>query len=179
VTNYQIDQLMKRIIQKDSAALEELYKNMSKPVYFYVLRLTGDQCIAEDVMQDTFVTLMRKSDLYREEGKGKSWIFTIAKNLTTDIQRKIKRVDSFDIYSETADGTDFTYQKDMEIETLRMLDILSEKEKDIVMLRLLSDMTLTEVAKELAIPSGTVFWTYNNAIKKMRKKFAGGDSDEK
>ncbi len=170
---------MKRIAKNDGEALEELYKIMSKPIYFYVLRLTGDACIAEDVMQETFVTLMKKSDLYKDKGKGKSWIFTVAKNLTIDIQRKQNRVDSLETISEAFKNEDFTSRKDTEITALKMLSVLSEKEKDIVMLRLLSGMTLTEVAKDLGIPQGTVFWTYNNAVKKMRKHFKGGiDSEE-
>ena len=60
VTNLQIDQLMKKISQKDSSALEALYKAMSKPIYFYVLHLTGNPHIAEDVMQDTFVIVLQK-----------------------------------------------------------------------------------------------------------------------
>ena len=175
VTNLQIDQLMKKISQKDSSALEALYKAMSKPIYFYVLHLTGNPHIAEDVMQDTFVIVLQKSHLYKEKGKGRSWLFTIAKNLTVDIQRKQNRIDSDEINPETVIDDDFAYRSDTGITALKMLDSLNSKEREIVMLRLLSDMTLTEVSAELNIPKGTVFWTYNNAIKKIKKQFAGGD----
>ena len=59
-----------------------------------------------------------------------------------------------------------------------MLDVLTPKEKNVVLLRLLCDMTLTEAAKELNIPRGTVFWLYNNAVRKMRNQFAGGNAHE-
>ena len=70
---------------------------------------------------------------------------------------------------------DFTVQADTGIDALHMMEGLSAREKNIVLLRLLGDMTLTEVASELNIPKGTVFWTYNNAVKKMRKQYTGGE----
>ena len=179
VTNHQIDQQMKKIASGDGAALEALYQAMHKPVYFYALRLTGDAGMAEDVMQETFVAVLRKAAAYRTEGKGKSWIFTIAKNLTVDMQRRQNHFTVLELPTELPDAEDFTAHSDSGIAALDMLRILNPKERNIVMLRLLSDMTLTEVAKELQIPAGTVFWTYNNAIRKMRKQFAGGEYDEK
>ena len=69
MTNHDIDRLMKRIALGDMAALEELYKNMSKPVYFYALRLTGSPEAAEDVMQDTFISVLKGSGNYKEKGE--------------------------------------------------------------------------------------------------------------
>ena len=170
---------MSRLQSGDGTALEELYKDMSKPVFFYALRLCGDYDAAEDVMQDTFVTLMRKSALYRAEEKGRAWIFTVARNLVVDMQRKRSRADDFTVVTAMPGADDFTIRSDTEIDALQMLDGLSPREKNIVLLRLLGDMTLTEVAAELNIPKGTVFWTYNNAVKKMRRQYTGGEQIEK
>ena len=175
MTNHQIDHLMSRIQSGDGTALEELYAGMHEPVFFYALRLCGNYAAAEDVMQDTFVTLMRKSSLYRAEEKGRAWIFTVARNLATDLQRRQSRTDLFDVLSEMPGADDFTVQTDTGIDALQMLEGLSAREKNIVLLRLLGDMTLTEVAAELNIPKGTVFWTYNNAVRKMRKQYMGGE----
>ncbi len=169
---------MQKIVSGDGAALEALYRQMHKPIYFYALRLTGDPCAAEDVMQETFVAVMRKASVYRAEGKGKAWLFTIAKNLTLDMLRRQNRVESFDVQPALPTAEDFTVRSDAGIAALQMLDVLSPKEKNIVLLRLLCDMTLTQIAKELDIPRGTVFWLYNNAVRKMRNQFAGGETHE-
>ena len=179
MTNHQIDHLMSRIQSGDGTALEELYEGMHKPVFFYALRLCGNYDAAQDVMQDTFVTLMRKSSLYRAEDKGRAWLFTVARNLVVDLQRRQSRMNDFEVLSESPGADDFTVQTDTGIDALRMLEGLSSREKNIVLLRLLGDMTLTEVASELNIPKGTVFWTYNNAVKKMRKQYTGGEQFEK
>ncbi len=178
MTNHDIDRLMKRIALGDMAALEELYKNMSKPVYFYALHLIGDPVAAEDVMQDTFVSVMRSSSSYRAEEKGKAWLFTIAKNRAADVAKRRAAAIPVQDVEDVADRRDFTVQSDIGISVTNLLNSLSERERDIVTLRLFGDMTLTQVSKELGIPKGTVFWTYSNAVKKLRKLYTGGENDE-
>jgi DNA-directed RNA polymerase specialized sigma24 family protein len=62
---------------------------------------------------------------------------------------------------ETSLDDDETY-----IELLRPLN---QKERDIVILRLTVGLTLTEISREMNLPKGSVFWTYNNAMKKLKK----------
>lgn len=178
MTNHEADKLIKETALGDKSALENLYKSMSKPVYFYVLRLVGDPDVAEDVMQDTFVSVMRSCASYDEREKGKSWIFTIAKNRAMDYLRRANKTVSLEEGEIYADGMTFTDETDSRLYALRLLEGLNKKERDIVTLRLFGDMTLTQVSKELGLPKGTVFWTYNNAIKKLRNSM-GGEKDEK
>lgn len=178
MTEHQIDLCMQNVACGDTAALEALYRQMHEPIYFYALRLTGDPAAAEDVMQETFVAVLRKASAYRAEGKGKAWLFTIAKNLSMDLLRKRSRAESFDVLPVLPTAEDFTVRTDAGIAALQMLDALTPKEKNVVLLRLLCDMTLTQVAKELDVPRGTVFWLYNNAVRKMRNQFAGGETHE-
>lgn len=58
--------------QGDTAAFETLYRQMRKPVYFYALHFCGDHALAEDVMQDTFVTVWGKSSSFTPRGDGRS-----------------------------------------------------------------------------------------------------------
>ncbi len=178
MANHDVDNLMKRIALGDLTALETLYGEMSRPVYFFALRLLGDPDAAEDVMQDTFVSVMRNSGSYKSDGKGKSWIFTIAKHKAADELRRKKAEPLEDAPESAAAAPDFSEKSDEKISALKMLDILDKKERDIVMLRLLGEMTLTQVAKELDMPKGTVFWSYNNAVKKLRNHFKGGENDD-
>ncbi len=174
MTDNEISGLMAEISCGNAAALEKLYKKMSKPVFFYAYRLLGDYDAAEDVMQDTFVSVLKNSKSYRESGMGRSWIFTIAKNKALDKIRKEKSLVLLDESNEPASECKEIERKESDESFLSMLSPLNEKEREIVILRLLSDMTLTEVASELGIPKGTVFWSYNNAIKKLKKHNSGG-----
>lgn len=179
MTNHEIDSLMKRIACGDIGALEALYKGMSKPVYFYVLRLVGNPDAAEDVMQDTFISVMSNCKNYRESEKGTSWIFTVARNKAIDYCRKKKNVIPLDVAESLPDTENPIEKAESQAAFLQMLSPLNDKERDIVMLRLLSDMTLTQVARELDMPKGSVFWVYNNAVKKLRKLHKGDSGNEK
>lgn len=179
MTNHEIDSLIKRIAQGDIGALEALYKGMSKPVYFYALRLVNSPEVAEDVMQDTFISIMRNCGSYKENGKGSSWIFTIARNKAVDYKRSNKETAPFDALESLADKADLIEKSDSDAAFMQMILPLNQKERDVVILRLLSDMTLTQIARELDLPKGSVFWTYNNAVKKLRKLHKGESGDEK
>ncbi len=179
MTNHEIDSLIKKIAQGDKGSLERLYKEMSKPVYFYAYRLVGIPEAAEDIMQETFLSVMRNCGDFKEKGKSSSWIFTIAKNKAIDYIRKNHQTVTLDGSYEFASSDCETDKIESELAFMQMLKPLSEKERDIVILRLLSDMTLTQTARELDLPKGSVFWTYNNAIKKLKKFYKGGFEDEK
>ncbi len=88
MTNHDIDHLITRIAQGDDGALEALYNGMKRPVYFYALQLSGSQNIAEDAMQDTFISIMSHCGSYQVKGNGRAWIMTITRNKVFDLLRK-------------------------------------------------------------------------------------------
>ena len=88
MTNHEIDRLLRRTAAGDKAAFAQLYEGFRMPVYYYALQLLGNQTLAEDVMQETFVSVLRGSSTYRHTGKASAWIFTIAKHKAIDLQRK-------------------------------------------------------------------------------------------
>ncbi|MDR1914414.1 MAG: sigma-70 family RNA polymerase sigma factor [Clostridiales bacterium] len=173
MTSHEIDVLIKKIAHGDIEALEHLYTGMKKPVYFYALRLSNNTDIAEDVMQDTFISIMSNSGSYIPKGKGSAWIFTIVKNKILDYQKKQKpsmQIDEQENLIDPSCQIENFINKNMFFE---MLTPLNKKERDIVILRILVGFTLTEAARELNLPKGSVFWTYNNAMKKLKKALKG------
>jgi RNA polymerase sigma-70 factor (ECF subfamily) len=174
VTSQEVDKLISKIAKGDIEALEYLYNGMKKPVYFYALRLSNDPEVAEDVMQDTFISIMRNSKSFSSKGKGSSWIFTIARNTTFNHLKKIKQTRPIEEVENLEDES-FRIDAFLENESvLHMMTPLNKKERDIVTLRVLIGFTLTEIARELNMPKGSVFWSYHNAMKKL-KSFLKGD----
>lgn len=76
---------------RDNEAFENLYNEMRKSVYYYALHFCNNYAIAEDVMQDTFITIWSKSSSFIPKGDGRSWILSIAKNKTLDAMKKLNR----------------------------------------------------------------------------------------
>lgn len=59
--------------------LEMVYINFAKPLYYYLLKLTGSVHTAEELVQETFYRAILSLDLY-ENGQVKSWLFKVARN---------------------------------------------------------------------------------------------------
>ena len=78
---------MKKQRQDD---LETVYLAYAKPLYFYLLKLTGSESVAEELVQETFYRATLSLDLY-EGGQVKSWLYRVARNTYMDEWRKRKR----------------------------------------------------------------------------------------
>ena len=70
------DGLILRIAEGDTAALEVLYRQTSASVYGFALSILRDPTAAEDVMQDTFVSVMQSASSYQPSGKPMAWLLT-------------------------------------------------------------------------------------------------------
>ena len=82
------DALILRIAQGDTAALEVLYRQTSSSIYGFALSILRDPTAAEDVMQDTFVSVMQSAPGYQPSGKPMAWLLTITRNLALMRLRK-------------------------------------------------------------------------------------------
>ena len=73
---------MTRLAKGQEAALEELYRRYSGPVYALLLRMLSSREEAEEILQDSFVQLYREASRYAPERGGvTAFLFTIARNL--------------------------------------------------------------------------------------------------
>ena len=116
-------------------------------------------------MQETFLAILRNGRNDRSDGKAADWIYTVARNKAMDMFRKegnelpLSQAEELEAVSSPFDGDAYP----------GMLSVLNEKERDIVILRVLCGFTLTEIARDKGMPKGSVFWSYNNAMKKLKK----------
>src|SRR5580692_5195210 len=72
------NEILERARSGDRAAGEFLYAALSKPVYTLIRRLVVQPAVAEDLLQDVFVELLRNLQLYRGEGSFAGWVRSIA-----------------------------------------------------------------------------------------------------
>src|SRR6266496_1443219 len=71
-------------------AFEILLSRHRKPVYNFVLRFVGDKETAEDLLQETFMRVIKGADAYKRQAKFTTWLYTIARNLCVDQTRRRK-----------------------------------------------------------------------------------------
>lgn len=80
-----------RISGGDAAALEQLYDRYAATVYRMAVRIVKNQELAEDVVQEVFWRVWRRSGSFsRERGKVAQWLFGIAHNMCIDELRRMR-----------------------------------------------------------------------------------------
>nr|WP_318540559.1 sigma-70 family RNA polymerase sigma factor [Terribacillus saccharophilus] len=78
--------------QGDKQALETLYDKYEKLIYSFSFRMTQQQEIAEEAVQEVFLKLWTKRDIYSEQkGKFSSWLLTVTRHTCIDLIRKKQR----------------------------------------------------------------------------------------
>lgn len=179
---------MKRLFKSrgnnlDLASQRELYEHFYHTVYRVVYRYCGDADIAQDIVQETFMRAFRYISTFKEEQDGnfEGWLVTIARNETFKyLKRQWKRneisVDEISIYSE---NISFQVIEDVEkkIEEIELmeeifaiLDSLSIRYRQILLLRLYHDYSFKEIGQILGIQENAARQIYHRAKKAMMEK---------
>ncbi len=173
------EKLFERIGKNDMDALEELYRISERTLYAYILSIVKNHDETLDLMQETYLKIMSSAHLYKPMGKPLAWMFTIAKNLYLSKIRKDKRVVNLET-DEIEDSTKFSYVTDNEdrIVLQTALDVLSEEERQIVILYAVSGLKHKEIAESIGLKLSTTLSKYHRALKKIREQLEGSERHE-
>lgn len=164
------ESLFVKIAQNDMLALEELYNLTDKTVYAFAMSILKNTQEAQDVMQETYLKIKSGAHFYQPKGKPLAWILTIVKNLSLMKIRSNKKFceDSDSELENFADSSNLIDIEDkMIMESL--LDSLTEEERQIVILHIVSGMKHIEIAKFLNLNLSTELSKYNRSLKKLKK----------
>jgi len=164
------EELVARAQKGDHQALSQLVINYRSRIYHLGLRLTGTEQDAEDILQETFLIMVKKIHQFKGNSSFYTWLYRIAVNIGL---RKLKSkprkyqhvsIDDPDIEymssAETADWPDFDYSQVNQKDFRKKLDQLIEKLPDIYrtvfILRDLHELSTEDTSKILQItPSNT------------------------
>lgn len=80
--------LMLAFQQGDARAFEQLVQRHRAAVFNFLLRLLGDRARAEDLLQETWLKVVRSAPSYEKKAKFTTWLYTIARNLCVDASRR-------------------------------------------------------------------------------------------
>jgi len=134
-----------------------------------------DKYKAEDILQETFISIYENAGSYTIFKNPKAWIYTIAKNKAINLIKKDSRTTSIDspenseiIQNNYTENTENNIINKMHMDLL--FSVLSEKDKKIVILHAVYGFKHREIAELLDIPLGTIKRRYKESIDKMKKK---------
>jgi RNA polymerase sigma-70 factor (ECF subfamily) len=86
----QDETLLERYNGGDAQAFEALMQRYHRPLFNFILRFVKNEHTAEELLQDTFLKVIQKSESYQRNSKFSTWLYTIARNLCIDHSRKMK-----------------------------------------------------------------------------------------
>lgn len=167
------ERLLLLVAKGDKEAFQRLYQNTDKSIYGFILSIVKNPTDAEELMQETYLKVWTSSGSYQSQGKPLAWMFTIARNLCYMRFRDQKREADIGLSDlSELETADFCPQIEDAADRLVLqaaLHILSEEERQIVLLRTAAGLKHREIAADLELPLATVLSKYNRAMKKLQK----------
>lgn len=168
LTSADIEQLLSRMAQGDTRALETLYQHTKTSIYGFALSIVRHPQDAEDVMQDAYVRIFQAAAGYTSQGKPMAWVLTIVRNLSLMKLRERATVPLEDQPEPAQESFDGQTHDAMLLQAA--MAILGEQEREIVMLHAVSGLKHREIAQLLSLPLSTVLSKYHRALSKLKIK---------
>ena len=193
--------LMRRLIQGSQDALSALYDRHAGSVFATALRVSQDRGIAEEVVQETFLTLWNRAELFDpSRGALPAWLAAIARNRTVDRLRAAGRHDRAASFSsfvrgETDDqstaewltstgvllgtagpepGPEMAFfDKETRASIVEALASLTPAQRRVIELAYATGLSQSEIAEHLGWPIGTVKTRTRRALRLLRDRLEG------
>jgi RNA polymerase sigma-70 factor (ECF subfamily) len=170
--------LVRRLLQRDVSAFEQLYDRHSRAIYGLVLRILQQAGTAEEVVQDVFLQLWRNASQYdSSRGPFVPWLFTLARNRALDTlrlksERQRRREDQTEELPPVASAPEYEKQLDEKrrAEKVRILMAsLNPQQKRAIELAYFEGLTHLEIAASLKEPLGTVKSWIRNGLLRLKE----------
>lgn len=163
-----LDKQMKQLARGDASAFESIYKKTQKAVYYTALSVLRDRALAEDVMQSTYLKIIKSASSYREGTDAVAWIKRICRNEALNLKKKREHETYIDERSNLGVfGTEQTDDYGLLIDLARKT--LPQDEFEVLILVTAAGYKRREVAELMNIPLSTVTYKLNCATEKMIK----------
>lgn len=151
----------------------DIFGNYYRKVLGYLKKQLSNPDAAEDLCSEVFLKVYEKLDSFDDTKASLStWIFTITRNKLTDYFRTNRVMSEIpETYADDSDVEEDLCRAEM-LETLAdALESLEERQRDIIILRFYSGLTLKEISKKLNVSYAYVKVLQNKAFSEMRKFF--------
>lgn len=170
-----MSELIQRVADRgDVEAFRKLFQSYAPRVKSYMMRQGADAGTAEELAQETLLTVWRKASLYSgEKGSATTWIFTIARNLRIDrLRREVPWQELPDGHDEEASSDtppdEALSEKERGARVQQALTSLPPDQHEVVSLSYIEGLSHSEIAERLGLPLGTVKSRMRLAYQKVR-----------
>lgn len=174
------EELMRRVQLDDAEAFEALYDRHSVRAYRVARAACGGSEAAEEAVQEGFISIWRSRGAYRPNRGGvTAWAMTVVRNRAIDAARRnaahdIRRAEAEALERQPAAGdlVDDAITDDHAQHLRTRLTGLPDAQREVIALAYFGELTHTEIADHLGIPSGTVKGRMRLGLEKLRLNLA-------
>ncbi len=174
----ELEAIFERCKLGDALAWEALVRKTQARVFSIALFYVRDRAEAEDLAQEIFIKIYRKMHDLKESGSFLTWMIRLARNCSIDRLRRFKArppaqdlvIDS-DVELSNADASqEQAFDSQLRVKLLyQAMDKLSDQAREILFLKEIEQLKLTEIAEMLSLPIGTVKSRSNRARLELAK----------
>ncbi|MFW6084260.1 MAG: RNA polymerase sigma factor [Gemmatimonadota bacterium] len=171
-------QLVERVLDGDRAAQRELYEAHVDRVYRLAHRMVGEDALARDLTQDTFIRVFEKLDGFRGDASFTTWLHAVTTSVVLNGLRTRKRIRSREKEMEAARHVGVTparLEPDLRERLTRAVNGLPELYRSVFVMHDLEGYTHREIAAALDVKTGTSKARLSRARARLRmelKEFA-------
>ncbi|HET6870658.1 MAG TPA: sigma-70 family RNA polymerase sigma factor [Solirubrobacteraceae bacterium] len=171
------EELMELVDGGDTRAFEVIFDRHSGAGYSLALRMCGRRALAEDIVQEAFLSLWRSGSGYdRGRGSVRSWVLSAVHNRAIDALRRTGAKAGRDVSDEgiaerlpARDATDAEVERREESRRVRgALDELPPDQRQVIELAYFGGLSHSQIAEMLELPPGTVKGRMRLGLTKMR-----------
>lgn len=166
-------------LQGDFKSFDYIYDKTYKVVYFVVYRIVGNNEIAKDIVQETYLKVFKNLSGY-VQNNFVAWITTMAKNIAINEYNRRKREKLTDFVEESKYmASDFAMPDEDSYGLINMAkNLLDEDDYQIVIMCVVAGYRRREVASILDMPISTVSYRLKSALDTLKKYLQGGKNEK-
>ena len=169
--------LIRKAKAGDGRAIEALIRAHQEALYAFMLRMSGRPDVAEDIVQEAFVRVLKNLDRFDTRFRFSTWLFTIAKRLFVNSMQKHRPTYDSDIvgghHGNGATPSHDAARLEMMDNVRGVLDValrqLNPQQREIILLFHQQDWPITEIAVYMNMPEGTIKSHLHRARKRMKQ----------
>lgn len=156
-------------------SMEEIYQQYSNTVYHYLICLSSDAELAEDLTQETFAIAVKEIPKFRGDCKISVWLCQIAKHLWYKELKKNKKRNFVSIEELNEEITDAKMieeeicQKEEKLHLYKAMQKLDDKSREVMYLRLVGNLSFIEIAEVLGKTPNWARVTFFRAKQKIKE----------
>ncbi|MED1204915.1 RNA polymerase sigma factor SigX [Heyndrickxia acidicola] len=161
------------------SVFQEIYQKYHQDLYQFIFYMVKDRDLAEDLVQEVYLRVLKSYRFFEGKSSEKTWLFSIAKNVSIDYFRKQKRWRLRIAEELDWKGRDYSDPKPLpeeltvlkeEIQQLyRCLDECSQDQKMVVIMRYLNHLNIQETAEALEWTESKVKTTQHRALLVLKR----------